>query len=113
MINIIKKIYYTIITNYKLSLLKSLLIKYFINYNEDLLIIIKEMINNNSDSILSSKSNSDTESDIIEIETEEHKESMKPIYFENFKNLTQKEKINYIYQKMYYKAIDPNQFLID
>jgi len=73
--------------------------------------IFNKELKNKSDSLLSS--NSDTDSDIIEIETEEHKESMKPIYFENFKNLSQKEKFNYIYQKMYNKAIDPNKYLIE
>jgi hypothetical protein len=58
-------------------------------------------------------SNSSSDSEIIELDTEEHKESMKAINFDNFNNLTKKEQSNYIYQKMYNKAIEPNQPLID
>jgi hypothetical protein len=69
------------------------------------------MLNDND--IEENISNSSSDSEIIELDTEEHKESMKPINFDNFNNLTQKEKSNYIYQKMYNKAIEPNQPLID
>jgi len=103
--NIIK--FFNKITIFKLSFIKSLL--YFLNEDEDL--IIKEVLDNSS--LHSKSSKSETDSDIIENETEEHKELMKPIEFKNFKDITQKEQSNYIYQKMYNKAIEPNQFLID
>jgi hypothetical protein len=86
-----------------------LIFKYFFNYNDDLIFIVKEMLND----LEENNSNSDNESEIIELQTEEHKESMKPLNFDNFNNLNQKEKSNYIYQQMYNKAIEPNQPLID
>jgi hypothetical protein len=94
-------------------LIKNLIFKCIFYYNEDLTFIIKEMFNDKDIQENISNSSSDNESEIIELETEEHKESMKPINFDNFNNLTQKEKNNYIYQKMYNKAIEPNQGLID
>ena len=117
-----------IVKLFKLSLIKSLLIKFILNYNEDLNLIIKEMLNDKDNSSLPSNSSSsystskeiieedidfDKDSESIEIETEKHKELMKSIEFENFNDITQKEQSNYIYQQMYNKAIEPNQPLID
>jgi hypothetical protein len=111
----LKIIFYFFINFFKLSFIKKIIFKCIINYifNDNLTFIIKEMlIDKDIDDNLSNTS-SDKESEVIELETEEHKESMKAINFDNFKNLTSKEQNNYIYQKMYNKAIDPNQPLID
>jgi hypothetical protein len=122
------KIISIIITIFKIFLKKSVLIKIILNYNEELNLINKEMLNYKDNSSLFSNSSSsysnlkkateedidfDTDSELIEIETDKHKELMKPIEFKNFNDLTQEEQSKYIYQKMYNKAIEPNQPLID